>query len=203
MITALWPIQVTRFKCGGFSIGLAQNHCMADGLSTVQFLHNWAEITRGLPLSISPFIDRTIQKARQPPKVEFPHHEFSEIEDISDLAGLYSSEPIEYNAFDFDERRLNRLKQIAAEDGIVINCSSFVALTAFVWRARTQALKMSPDQQTKLLFSIDGRSRVNPPLPKGFWGNAIVLACCICRYIKQVLASICFSFFSYLIMFDC
>lgn len=174
---------MTRFKCGGYSIGLALNHCMSDGVSAVQFLHSWAETTQGLPLSTSPFIDRTIQKARQPPKIKFPHHEFTEIDDISDLAGLYNSEPIEYNAFTFDEKKLSRLKQIAVEDGVVENCTSFVALSAFVWRTRTQALKMGPDQQTKLLFSIDGRSRVKPPLPNGFWGNAIVLACCMCRYI--------------------
>ncbi|KAF3326749.1 omega-hydroxypalmitate O-feruloyl transferase-like protein [Carex littledalei] len=177
----LLSVQITRFKCGGFSVGLAVNHCMSDGISAVQFLHSWAETARGLPLSISPFIERSIQKARQPPKIEFAHHEFTEIEDISDIAGLYKKEPIEYNAFTFDEKLLSRLKQIVMEDGIVENCTSFVALTAFIWSARTQALQMSPDQQTKLLFSIDGRSRVKPPLPKGFWGNAIVLACCMCR----------------------
>ncbi|KAJ1687328.1 hypothetical protein LUZ63_018718 [Rhynchospora breviuscula] len=179
--TPLLTVQVTKFKCGGFSIGLAMNHGMSDGLSAVQFLNSWAEITRGFPLSNPPFIDRTIQKARQPPKIEFIHHEFTEIEDISDLDGLYKSEPIEYYAFTFDEKKLCRLKQIATEDGLVESCTSFVALTAFIWRARTVALKMSPNQQTKLLFSIDGRSRVKPPLPNGFWGNGIVLACCMCR----------------------
>nr|XP_017256248.1 PREDICTED: omega-hydroxypalmitate O-feruloyl transferase-like [Daucus carota subsp. sativus]XP_017256249.1 PREDICTED: omega-hydroxypalmitate O-feruloyl transferase-like [Daucus carota subsp. sativus]XP_017256250.1 PREDICTED: omega-hydroxypalmitate O-feruloyl transferase-like [Daucus carota subsp. sativus] len=85
-----------------------------------------------------------------------------------------------YKAFNFDQEKLMRLKKLIMEDGTIKNCSTFVALTALVWRARTEALQMKPDQQLKLLFVVDGRSRlVNPPLPKDYFGNGIVLACSV------------------------
>ncbi|CAM8984285.1 unnamed protein product [Rhodiola kirilowii] len=34
---------------------------------------------------------------------------------------------------------------------------------------------MKPDQETKLLFAVDGCSRFDPPLPKGYFGNGILL----------------------------
>ena len=59
--------------------------------------------------------------------------------------------------------------------------SQHEALSAFVWRARTKALNMLSDQQTKLLFAVDGRPKFNPPLPKGYFGNGIVLTNSICQ----------------------
>ncbi|XP_058103035.1 omega-hydroxypalmitate O-feruloyl transferase-like isoform X2 [Magnolia sinica] len=171
--------QVTKFKCGGFILGLAMNHCMFDGLGAMEFVNSWGEAARGLPLSIPPAIDRSILKARTPPKIEFPHHEFAEIEDVSNAAKLYKDEML-YKSFCFDPEKLQQLKQMALEDGAVGKCTTFEVLSAFVWRARCKALNLQPDQQTKLLFAVDGRSRLDPPLPKGFFGNGIVLTNSLC-----------------------
>ncbi|TKY60565.1 Omega-hydroxypalmitate O-feruloyl transferase [Spatholobus suberectus] len=173
-------IQVTKFKCGGFVLGVNVNHCMDDGLSAMQFVNAWGETARGLDLSISPVLDRTILRARNPPKIEFPHHEFDEIEDVSNTRKLFDEE-ILYKSFCFDPDKLELLKKKATEDGVVKKCSTFEALTAFVWRARTKALRMHPNQQTKLLFAVDGRSRFVPPIPKGYFGNATVLSNALCK----------------------
>ncbi|KAJ9559719.1 hypothetical protein OSB04_004879 [Centaurea solstitialis] len=45
---------------------------------------------------------------------------------------------------------------------------------------------MKPDQRTKLLFAVDGRSRFDPPLPEGYSGNGIVLTNAICFAGEQV-----------------
>lgn len=162
-------------------MGLCQNHCMKDGLCAMQFVNAWSETARGLPLKIPPVLDRTILKARNPPKIEFPHHEFAEIEDISDTGKLYQEEDMLYKSFCFDPDKLTLLKKKAMEDGVLQKCSTFEALSAFVWRARTEALRMHPDQQTKLLFAVDGRSRFVPPIPEGYFGNAIVLTNSLCK----------------------
>ncbi|KAL2935781.1 Omega-hydroxypalmitate O-feruloyl transferase [Bienertia sinuspersici] len=161
--TPVFTVQVTKFSCGAFAVGLAMNHCMADGISAVEFIKSWGEKARGLPLSIPPSLDRTILSARDPPRIEFSHNEFLDIEDISNTHELY------------EEEMTYRLKNKALEDGAITKCTTFEALTALVWRSRCKALKMHPDQQTKLLFAVDGRSRFDPPLPKGFFGNGIVL----------------------------
>lgn len=86
-----------------------------------------------------------------------------------------------YNSFCFDPEKLEKLKRTSIEaDGLLDKCTTFEALSAFVWRARTQALRMRPDQKTKLIFSVDGRSRLKPPAPKGYFGNVIVITYSIC-----------------------
>ncbi|KAH9791846.1 Omega-hydroxypalmitate O-feruloyl transferase [Citrus sinensis] len=172
--------QVTRFKCGGFVLGLCMNHCMFDGIGAMEFVNSWAETARGLPLKIPPFLDRSILKARNPPKIEDLHQEFAEIEDNSGTSELYKDEML-YRSFCFDSEKLEKIKMIAMEDEVLHKCSTFEALSAFVWKARTKALKFLPDQQTKLLFAVDGRSKFNPPLPKGYFGNGIVLTNSICQ----------------------
>ncbi|KAG2678491.1 hypothetical protein I3760_11G004400 [Carya illinoinensis] len=178
-------VQVTKFKCGGFVLGLCMNHCMFDGISAMEFVNSWGETARGLSLNIPPFLDRSILKSRNPPKIESQHHEFAEIEDISDTNKVYKEEML-YSSFCFDPEQLKQLKEKAMEDGVLDKCTTFEALTAFVWRARTQSLRMQPDQKTKLLFAVDGRSRFEPPLPKGYSGNGIVLTNAICSAGEQL-----------------
>lgn len=172
--------QVTKFKCGGFILGLAMNHCMFDGLGAMEFVNSWGEAARNLPLTTPPFIDRTVLSSRSPPQIDFPHHEFAQIDDISDTAALYQDQML-YRSFCFDADKLAHLKKMATEDGTITSCTTFEALSGFVWRARTQALNLKAQQQTKLLFAVDGRARFSPPLPKGYFGNGIVLTNAMCE----------------------
>ncbi|GMH24411.1 hypothetical protein Nepgr_026254 [Nepenthes gracilis] len=172
--------QVTTFKCGGFVLGLCMNHCMFDGIGAMEFVNSWGETARGLPLSIPPFLDRSILKARIPSQIGFQHHEFAEIKDISGTSELYKEE-MQYRSFCFDSKILEKLKTNAMKDGTLDKCcTTFEALSGFVWRARTHALKLKPNQLSKLLFAVDGRPKFNPPLPKGYFGNGIVLTNSIC-----------------------
>ncbi|VAH28594.1 unnamed protein product [Triticum turgidum subsp. durum] len=168
--------QVTRFECGGFSIGLAMNHCMFDGLGAMEFVNSWAEMARGATeLTVPPFLDRSVLRARDPPVISNPHHEFEEIADVSEMAALYGGQELVYRSFCFDPDRLERVRGLALADGDLERCTTFEALSGLVWRARTRALGLAPEQQTKLLFAVDGRRRFVPPLPKGYFGNGIVL----------------------------
>ncbi|KAL4584742.1 hypothetical protein LXL04_009351 [Taraxacum kok-saghyz] len=178
-------VQVTKFKCGGFVLGIGMNHNLFDGIAAMEFINSWGRIARGLPLQVKPFLDRTILKARNPPVVEFPHHEFEEIEDISNTGDLYKEE-LAYRSFCFSPDDLEKLKIKATADGEMATCTTFEALSAFVWRARTESLQMKPDQKTKLLFAVDGRSRFEPQLPEGYSGNGIVLTGSICKAGEQV-----------------
>ncbi|XP_062105396.1 omega-hydroxypalmitate O-feruloyl transferase-like [Humulus lupulus] len=174
--------QVTKFKCGGFALGLCVNHCMVDGIAAMEFVNSWGETARGLPLTVPPFLDRTILKSRIPPKIENLHREFSEIKDISCNTDL-SEEKMLYRSFCFDSEMLEKLKNKAKENGssALEKCTTFEALSALVWRARTKALRLLPEQETKLLFAVDGRRKFSPPLPKGYFGNGIVLTNSICQ----------------------
>ncbi|OVA17439.1 Transferase [Macleaya cordata] len=184
--------QVTKFKCGGFVLGLSMNHCMFDGIAAMEFVNSWGEIARGLPLTIPPILDRSMLKARNPPKLEFTHHEYAEIKDISNTLDLHQEEML-YRSFLFDPKKLDELKTKSMEDGVLDKCTTFESLSAFVWRARTRALKLQPDQQTKLLFAVDGRSRFDPPLPKGYFGNGVMFMSCLCSVGKLLENPISFT----------
>ncbi|CAN1242241.1 Omega-hydroxypalmitate O-feruloyl transferase [Linum perenne] len=86
-----------------------------------------------------------------------------------------------YRSFCFDPEKLQHVKAKALEDGSLPKCTTFEALSAFVWKCRTQSLKLLPNQQTKLLFAVDGRARFVPPIPQGYFGNAIVLTNSLCN----------------------
>ncbi|KAI9075668.1 hypothetical protein K1719_042365 [Acacia pycnantha] len=56
----LLTVLVTKFKCGGFTLGLFINHGMQDGMCAMEIVNAWGEIARGLDLKNHPFLDRTI-----------------------------------------------------------------------------------------------------------------------------------------------
>uniref|UniRef100_A0A2N9FUP4 Uncharacterized protein n=1 Tax=Fagus sylvatica TaxID=28930 RepID=A0A2N9FUP4_FAGSY len=65
-----WPllrVQLTRFVCGGLSVGVAISHTLVDGLSTTNFINSWAKLARGDNLDDHeiPFLDRTVLRSKQ------------------------------------------------------------------------------------------------------------------------------------------
>ncbi|MCL7024216.1 hypothetical protein MKW94_005029 [Papaver nudicaule] len=169
--------QVTKFKCGGFSLGLSVDHIAVDGISAMEFVNSWGEITRGLPISNPPFLDRTLLKAQIPPSVKFSHT-LEHIIDMSNTMALLKEETLVNRSFVFRLEKLEQLKKEAMEDGVLKKCTNFETLTAFMWRAQTKSLRLHPDQQVRVLFTVDGRSKLHPPLPKGYFGNAAMLMSC-------------------------
>lgn len=51
-------------------------HHAADGASGLHFINTRSDMARGLDLTIPPFIDRTLLRARDPPQPQFPHVEY-------------------------------------------------------------------------------------------------------------------------------
>eukprot|EP00253_Pinus_taeda_P027488 PITA_27488 len=188
--TPLITMQVTRFKCGGFCVGLVTYHCLMDGVSAIEFLHNLASIARGEGLVTEPKFDRTSLKARIPPHINHQHHEFIEIQENLASSSMTAftasdteihsvkniSENQSHRLFNFSVEMLKRLKQEAMKDNIIRGCSTFEVMVAHLWQARTKAVFQNPTQKSTVLFAVDIRSKVNPPLPKGFVGNGVVTA---------------------------
>eukprot|EP01018_Ginkgo_biloba_P018311 Gb_35737 [translate_table: standard] len=185
--TPLLTMQVTRFKCGGFCIGLVTSHCLMDGLAASEFLHNLASIARGEGLVIQPNYDRTWLKSRIPPKINYPHNEYTKLSDITRASSFTTSgtethsvikfsENHSYKIFTFSPDMLDRLKQKAMEDKFITKCSTFEVMVAHLWQVRTKAVFDDPMQTSSVLFAVNIRSKVNPPLPKGFVGNGILTA---------------------------
>ncbi|XVF65808.1 hypothetical protein PTKIN_Ptkin09bG0280400 [Pterospermum kingtungense] len=181
----LLVLQVTTFKCGGVCLGVGLHHTLGDGATTLHFLNSWAATTRGISPRIAPFMDRTLLRARVPPTPKFHHVEYepspsmktttSHSISTSDSSQTDNLSPSNVFAFKLTTDQLNILKakpNIANADDTT-KYSTYSVLTAHIWRCISKARGLSNDQATKLYIPIDGRSRLNPPLPRGYFGNVI------------------------------
>ncbi|GJN40655.1 hypothetical protein PR202_gb29904 [Eleusine coracana subsp. coracana] len=64
--------------------------------------------------------------------------------------------------------------QVSALKSRCAGASTFRAVTALVWQCACRARSLPPDAETRLYSMIDMRARLAPPLPPGYFGNAVV-----------------------------
>ncbi|BFG41305.1 hypothetical protein CerSpe_275790 [Prunus speciosa] len=172
----IFALQVTYFKCGGVSIGVSMDHRVADGFAALHFVNTWSAIARGDVTKINPpFMDRTILRARNPPQPAFYHIEYETCAEKELVYDLQKTTNITASTFRLTREQLNILKSKSKEDAgnnsNPINYTTFEMLAGHIWRCVCKARKLPDDQKTKLRIPTDGRSRLQPPLPAGFFGN--------------------------------
>ncbi|KAK4850668.1 hypothetical protein QYF36_008824 [Acer negundo] len=169
-------LQVTRFKCGGVCLGVGLHHTLSDGSSAIHFINTWAEWTRGVSISIPPYIDRTVLRLGVPPYPTFDHIEYDPppaMKTSTKTVELQSS-PCSTAILKLSVDQINALKSKSKPDhGTTIRYSTYEILAAHIWRCMCKARGLSDDQTSKLYMPIDGRSRLNPPLPYGYMGNVL------------------------------
>nr|XP_043606615.1 shikimate O-hydroxycinnamoyltransferase-like [Erigeron canadensis] len=167
----LLVLQVTYFRCGGVSLGVGIHHRLGDGLSLLHFIKSWSEMARGLDLTLLPFIDRTLLKARDPPQANFNHIEF---QPVPSMKSCPSSENVA-SVFKLTRDQLNVLRAKSKEDGNTINFSLYKLLAGHIWRSVSKARGLPDDQETEVYIPTDGRTRLQPNLPPGYFGNVIFM----------------------------
>ncbi|WVZ69265.1 hypothetical protein U9M48_018078 [Paspalum notatum var. saurae] len=163
----------------GLAIGVTVHHAACDGSGSTHFLHTWAAACCGAeaPPPPPPVIDRTI---------------------FSDPRGLYdvfsqdtpSADEMEFvkmsddqlfATFALSKDDLQRVKDVVADEAArrgvkPPRCSSLVATFGFVWSCYLRAKESGgagDDRMTCLLFPVDHRSRMTPPLPDKYYGNCV------------------------------
>ncbi|CAA0408551.1 unnamed protein product [Arabidopsis thaliana] len=174
----LLVLQVTFFKCGGASLGVGMQHHAADGFSGLHFINTWSDMACGLDLTIPPFIDRTLLRARDPPQPAFHHVEYQPAPSMKIPLDPSKSGPenTTVSIFKLTRDQLVALKAKSKEDGNTVSYSSYEMLAGHVWRSVGKARGLPNDQETKLYIATDGRSRLRPQLPPGYFGNVIFTA---------------------------
>ncbi|KAI8544166.1 hypothetical protein RHMOL_Rhmol08G0274800 [Rhododendron molle] len=175
----LLVLQVTYFKCGGVSLGVGMQHHVADGASGLHFVNTWSDMARGLDVTIPPFIDRTLLRARDPPQPAFRHIEYQPppaMKSPPQSTSPDSTPETAVSIFKLTKDQLNTLKAKSKEDGNTVSYSSYEMLAGHVWRCACKARGLPADQETKLYIATDGRSRIRPALPPGYFGNVIFTA---------------------------
>ncbi|ESQ28841.1 hypothetical protein EUTSA_v10018535mg [Eutrema salsugineum] len=180
----LFAFQLTSFKCGGFAMGISTNHTTFDGLSFKTFLENLATLLSEKPLSTPPCNDRTLLKARTPPRVTFPHHELVQLQN-SEKTTVFetTAEHLDFNIFKLSSQQIMRLKEKASEclSSECVRVTGFNVVTALVWRCKALSLveeeeEKDLERESTILYAVDIRGRLNPQLPSSYTGNAVLTA---------------------------
>lgn len=161
------------------------NHCVMDGVAVRDFEANLAALTRGNKIVISPNADRTMFKARNPPKISYPHFEYSKATDRSNvftvrgMSGTNIKLCTTHNKTHLiymSQQKIASIKEKALKDGRLKGCTSFHVVAAKIWKARSIAVNMPDDKTSTVLIPVDVRKRVVPQAAAGFSGNALVPA---------------------------
>ncbi|KAG8373518.1 hypothetical protein BUALT_Bualt11G0032500 [Buddleja alternifolia] len=160
---------VTRLKCGGFIFALRLNHTMSDAAGLVQFMSAVGEIACGSEApSVPPVWQRHLLDARDPPRVTCTHHEYDVVPDTKGT--IIPLDDMVHRSFFFGAAEISSLRSRLPSH--LRGCSTFELLTACLWRCRTIAISPDPNEEVRILCIVNSRSRFNPPLPAGYYGNA-------------------------------
>ncbi|PRQ40011.1 putative salutaridinol 7-O-acetyltransferase [Rosa chinensis] len=162
-LTVILAIQVSFFDCGGMAIGICMSHKVADTCTMINFINDWAAITRDHKADqyVSPeFIAATVF-----PQGEIPLLPQSVIE-----KGDYVSK-----RFVFAAPKVAALKAMVCDK--VQNPSKVEVVTAFIHRCAISALKSNSgsllNPSTLLIQTVNLRGRMVPPLPKSSVGSMV------------------------------
>ncbi|XP_047332705.1 benzyl alcohol O-benzoyltransferase-like [Impatiens glandulifera] len=163
-------IQVTRLTCGGFVMAVRLNHTMCDAPGLVQFLTAVGEFARGNQApSIDPVWERHVLNARSPLRVTCTHREYDE-EDVGAIV-IPPLDEMVHRSFFFGKTESAALRNLVPHAQREA-CTSFDLMTACLWRCRTIALNFEPNEEVRVLCIVNARSKFEPPLPSGYYGNA-------------------------------
>ncbi|OVA05082.1 Transferase [Macleaya cordata] len=176
-------VQLTKFKCGGLSIGLAISHSMVDGQAALHFISCWAKIARGEKLvdSDQPFLDRTILKMDDDNNKKGPRYHHVEFDPPPLMIGASDdkeerSKETTVTMLKLTKEQVEKLKQKAnidrtKDDMKVRMYSRYESLAGHIWRCTCKARGHDDEQLTGLRISVDCRHRLRPPLPPKYFGN--------------------------------
>ncbi|PQQ01071.1 spermidine hydroxycinnamoyl transferase-like [Prunus yedoensis var. nudiflora] len=176
-------VQLTRFKCGGVSLGLTISHAVVDGQSTFHFISEWARLAKGEPIGVMPFLDRKAFQARTLPAGNTLGRYQSELDHIPLLLG--QSDDIEERMkkttvamLKLTKHQVEKLKRMANEgngynhSGTKRAYTRYETVAGHIWRCVSKARVHRNEQPTAMGVYVDLRSRMQPPLPQGYFGNA-------------------------------
>ncbi|XP_044378543.1 benzyl alcohol O-benzoyltransferase-like [Triticum aestivum] len=176
-------VQVTRLKCGGFTVSQQNAHCICDGPGLAQFWKAVGELARGAGTpSVPPVWAREIFNARQPPRPSFAHHEYREPADGRDRFESTPPDAMARVQFSFWPDAIAALRGRLAPGAAW--ASQLDLVVACVWRSRTAALGYAPGDEVRLRMPVNARGRradaFGCQIPAGYYSNAFAFVVAHC-----------------------
>uniref|UniRef100_A0A7N0TGT0 Uncharacterized protein n=1 Tax=Kalanchoe fedtschenkoi TaxID=63787 RepID=A0A7N0TGT0_KALFE len=184
--TPLVLVQLTRFTCGGISVGFANSHTIMDGQSAMLFISEWCKRARGVVDPVRPFLDRTILK---------PSGGGGGVVDDGNggdggLHEDYTPPPLlvgrsddreerrketAVTTFQLSAKQVAKLKSKANLDNASPKpYTRYEAIAAHLWRCCSKARHHTASQATRVRIVTNISNRLKPPLPPAFFGNMVL-----------------------------
>ncbi|XP_052210263.1 methanol O-anthraniloyltransferase-like [Diospyros lotus] len=174
----LMLFQITRLSCGGFVFAIRLNHVISDGPGLVQFLKAVAEIAQGSSEpSLLPVWERELLNARHPPKITCAHHAYENLSNHNSRLVSMASNNTVHESFFFGHTEIRALLRHLPPR--LQSSSTFDVLTASLWRCWAISMVPNPEEIVSLCFSTTVRGKNGVRLPRGYYGNAFVMASAI------------------------
>ncbi|TXG73348.1 hypothetical protein EZV62_001927 [Acer yangbiense] len=143
-------------------------------LMSFQFLKAMEEMAQGTEKpSLLPVWERQLLNARESPRVTCIHHEYYD-DDDSTQDFLRAMDPNEnlHKSFFFGPKEIQALRDHLPLD--LKKSSTFELITACVWKCRTAALEIDPDEIVRVSCAVNARGKnYNMHLTPGYYGNAL------------------------------
>ena len=163
-----FAVQVNHFTCGGIAIGACISHKIADGSSFINFMKNWAAT------------------ARCESDVIYPQFQSSTLcPPATNLSGfdptyVMPKEKLVLKRFVFSSASVEALKAkyVESSAGLESYPSRVDALSTFIWSRYATTIDQVKSESEKLhiiLYAVNLRRRLNPPLPDCTFGNLFQL----------------------------
>ncbi|CAL4948124.1 unnamed protein product [Urochloa decumbens] len=165
----------------GLAVGVTVHHAACDGSGSTHFLHTWAAACSGAAAGARPpppVIDRALV-----PDPRGLYDTFSKaLPSTGEMEFVKMSADQLLATFTLSTDDLRRVKEVVADEaarrGVAPpRCSSLVAAFGFVWSCYVRAKGSSGEGPSPtvryLLFPVDHRSRMKPPLPEKYLGNCV------------------------------
>ncbi|KAJ6946605.1 methanol O-anthraniloyltransferase-like [Populus alba x Populus x berolinensis] len=163
-------IQVTRLMCGGFVFAIRWSHIIADAVGMFKFLNTIAEMVPGATKpSFLPVWQRELLNARDPPRPTYEHHEFDEVND-ADYGTMNDDTIIVHKSFFFGPKEMSSIRKYLPPH--LRASSSFLVLTACLWKCRTIAMQLDPNEIVRVSYMVSASGKEGLKLPAGYYGNA-------------------------------
>ncbi|KAF3789839.1 Methanol O-anthraniloyltransferase [Nymphaea thermarum] len=179
----LLMLQVTFFKCGGVGLGVGMHHTVVDAGAAIHFMNSWSDVARGMEVNCPPFIDRTILRARSPPRITFVHLEYMPSTSLeprvpTEVPSKQKPQNTQLSGaiFRFSKDQLARLKEKVNEGNTsTTKYTIFNSLVVHLWSCVCLARGLDDLQPTKLSIPIDGRKILRPEIPNHYLGNVVFI----------------------------
>ncbi|EFJ22482.1 hypothetical protein SELMODRAFT_416274 [Selaginella moellendorffii] len=171
--------QVTRFACGGLSIGLAFSHQACDGVSAWDFMKSWAEVARtGELASFSPEVTYSYkqwelndEKLEEYAEKIGLNARFDAIPQPHDLPLNVENSKIGTKQYRVDRQTIGKLKAEFTRKGLK-RVSSYEVLCAYFWVKMVGVRRLETMEDSYFAVLLNCRGRIKS-ISKSYFGNAI------------------------------